>query len=256
SLKTDVKFAGEENLLTEVSIDGGKEYLGPFPSEEKVEGVDTNKSALAVSGGGGGRVPRWWVEGALLAGTEPLAETTTTVAPFKLLLTQEKDSVEIGTVECSEVKLHGAQIEAPSGRSEKDVEYAGCKVLEPHSAVENAKCEVQDRAIVTNELQATLEGPLKHEKLEFKPKAGKELGSFFIIGAGCSFAGEFKADGDMVCGYPKVEEEKVEHVLEFTGTSGSDVTLAGPDGIGTNPTDGVTVTYEDHLASHKLYSAF
>ena len=48
SLKTDVKFAGEENLLTEVSIDGGKEYLGPFPSEEKVEGVDTNKSALAT----------------------------------------------------------------------------------------------------------------------------------------------------------------------------------------------------------------
>jgi len=47
SLKTDTKFAGEENLLTEVSIDGGNEYLGPFPSEEKVEATNNNNEALA-----------------------------------------------------------------------------------------------------------------------------------------------------------------------------------------------------------------
>ncbi|HTU79240.1 MAG TPA: hypothetical protein VMF09_10825 [Solirubrobacteraceae bacterium] len=48
SLKTDTEFAGEENLLTEVSIDGGKEYLGPFPSEEKIEVTDTNKEAWGI----------------------------------------------------------------------------------------------------------------------------------------------------------------------------------------------------------------
>ncbi|HTU79995.1 MAG TPA: hypothetical protein VMF09_14670 [Solirubrobacteraceae bacterium] len=48
SLKTDARFSGEENLLVEVSIDGGKEWLGPFPEESRTESVDTNKDALAV----------------------------------------------------------------------------------------------------------------------------------------------------------------------------------------------------------------
>jgi len=197
--------------------------------------------------------PKWWVEGSLLIGAEPLAEETVVTEPFKLVLTQEKGLVEVGTLECTEVKLQGAQIEGPSSRTEKGVEYAGCKVLNPGSSVENPNCEVAGRKIVTNELVATLEGALGAEKLRFEPKAGKELAGFEIVGAGCFFKGKFRANGVMICSYQEVELELKEHPLEFTATSGTKVSLEGP--TETKP-NGITVTYKDRLASGKTYSAF
>ncbi len=197
--------------------------------------------------------PKWWVEGGLLGGSEPLAEETVTVHPFRLVLTQEKGAVEVGTLECPKVKLIGASIQAPSGRSETATEYLECKVLLPASMTENPQCEVENRKIVTNEMKATLEGALGAEKLRFEPKSGNEIAGFEIVGASCSFKGKFRANGVMICGYEEVEIEKPKHPLEFSETSGTQVTLTGP--TQTKP-NGITVTYEDSLASGKLYSAF
>jgi hypothetical protein len=199
--------------------------------------------------------PKWWVEGKLLTGSEPIAESTTVEEPFKLILTQEKVA-EIGSIQCSEVKVKGGMIEAPRARTESAVEYAGCKVFEPkpNSSVENALCHVVGAHFVTNALKGTLEGPLGSEKLKFVPQSGSEIGGFEIEGASCSFKGLFHASGDMVCNYNEVETEKVEHPLKFTPTSGSEVTLSGP--AETKPKEGVTVSYEVHLSSGKLWSAF
>jgi hypothetical protein len=243
------KFEGEPKDTLECQVAGGPFEQCGFVSKDVVK-TEESVEIRALS------EPKWWVAGSLLVGSEALAEETTVTQPFKLILTQEKGLVEIGTVECTEVKLKGAQIEAPSSRSEKAVEYGGCKVLKPASTEENPNCEVLGREITTNELSATLEGAVGAEKLRFGPKVGKELGGFEIIGASCSFKGKFRANGVMICGYEEVEIEKLEHPLAFTGTSGSNVTLEGPGGVGTRPQTGLTVTYADHLASGKLYSAF
>jgi hypothetical protein len=46
SKKATMTFAGEENLPDEASIDGGKEYLGPFPSEWNATASVTNSAEL------------------------------------------------------------------------------------------------------------------------------------------------------------------------------------------------------------------
>jgi hypothetical protein len=48
SKSSTVTFSGEENLLTEISIDGGLEYLGPFPSEEATTATDKNSAELGA----------------------------------------------------------------------------------------------------------------------------------------------------------------------------------------------------------------
>lgn len=228
--------------------------LGPFHSQQTGEAATTYSSAIEIKPESPRFTPKWWSEGKLMTGSEPIAESTTVTAPFKLTLTQEKIS-EIGSIQCSEVKVKGGTIEAPGTRTESAVEYAGCKVYEPkpNSAVENTKCIVAGSHFVTNPLKGTLEGPHGAEKLKFVPQSGSELGLFEIEGASCSFKGLFHADGDMVCNYEEVETEKVEHPLEFTPSSGTEVTLSGP--AQTEPKRGVTVSYKVHLSSGKLWSA-
>jgi hypothetical protein len=229
--------------------------LGPFHAQQTGQSETVYSSPIETRPETPRFTPKWWSEGKLLTGSQPLAESTTVTAPFKLTLTQEKIS-EIGSIQCSEVKVKGGAIEAPSTRTESAVEYAGCKVYEPkpNSAVENTKCTVAGSHFVTNPLKGTLEGPHGAEKLKFVPQSGSELGLFEIEGASCSFKGLFHADGDMVCNYEEVETEKVEHPLEFTPSSGTEVTLSGP--AQTEPKRGVTVSYKVHLSSGKPWSAF
>jgi hypothetical protein len=229
--------------------------VGPFHSQEIGAAETVYSTAIETRAESPRFTPKWWLAGKLMTGSEPIAESTTVTAPFKLILTQEKIS-EIGSIQCSEVKVKGGTIEAPSTRTESAVEYAGCKVYEPkpNSAVENTKCVVAGSHFVTNPLKGTLEGPPGSEKLKFVPQSGSELGVFEIEGPSCSFKGLFHADGDMVCNYDEVETEKVEHPLEFTPSSGTEVTLSGP--AGTPPKEGVTVSYQVHLSSGKPWSAF
>jgi hypothetical protein len=241
------KFEGGSKGVLEASFEGKAFEQAGLTSTDEV----TNEEPLEIRVV---KTPKWWVEKSLLVGTEAIAEATKVVAPFRLTLTQEKGH-EVGVVECTEVKVKGGVIEAPSSRSEKAVEFLGCKVLEPHSATENPNCKVVGRKIVTNELKANLIGPAGAEKLKFEEKAGKkELGKFEIEGASCSFKGSFKANGAMVCNYDEVETESEEHPLEFTKQSGSNVTLEGP--AETNPQEGLTLTDKVHLVSGKRWSAF
>ena len=227
-----------------------------IPSTEETVAITKGEAMIQTEPIGPPPVPKWWEEGKLLTGSEPIAEATTVTEPFKLILTEEKGAVEIGSIQCSEVKIKGGAIEAPSSRSETAVEYAGCKVYKakPNSTEVNTQCQVVGEHFVTNPLKGTLEGPPGSEKLKFVPKVGGEIGGFEIEGASCSFKGLFHADGDMVCNYEEVEKEKVEHPEEFTTTSGSEVTLSGP--ASTKPKEGVTVSYKVHLSSGKMWSAF
>ncbi|HEX3518473.1 MAG TPA: hypothetical protein VHT29_05510 [Solirubrobacteraceae bacterium] len=243
------KFEGASKDVLEASFEGKSFEQTGLTSSDEV----TNEEALEIRVV---KTPRWWVEKSLLVGSEAIAETTSVPAPFRLTLLVEKVS-EVGTVECPEVHVKSGKIEAPSSRSEKAVEFLGCKVLEPHSATENPNCKVVGGKIVTNELKANLIGPAGAEKLKFEEKAGKrELGKFEIengVGS-CSFKGKFKANGVMVCNYNEVENESEEHPLEFTKQSGSNVTLEGP--AETNPQEGLTLTDKVHLVSKKSWSAF
>lgn len=229
--------------------------VGPFHAQEIGESETLYSTAIETRAESPRFTPKWWAAGTLLTGSEPIAESTTVTAPFKLILTEEK-TAEIGSIQCSEVKVKGGAIEAPSTRTESAVEYAGCKVYEPkpNSAVENPQCAVAGSHFVTNPLKGTLEGPHGSEKLKFVPQSGSELGLFEIEGPSCSFKGLFHANGDMVCNYDEVETEKVEHPLEFTPSSGTEVTLSGP--AQTKPKEGVTVSYKVHLSSGKPWSAF
>jgi hypothetical protein len=244
------KFEGGSKDVLEASFEGKAFEQTGLTSTDEV----TNEEHLEVRVV---KTPSWWVEKSLLVGTEAIAEATKVSAPFKLILTRAEKGGEVGAVECTEVNVKSGAIEAPSSRSEKALELAECKVLEPHSTTENPNCKVVGRKIVTNELKASLIGPAGAEKLDFEEKAGKrELGKFEIEGGSCSFKGKFKANGQMVCNYNEVENESVEHPLEFTKQSGSDVTLEAPASIETNPQEGLTLTDNVHLVSKKHWSAF
>ncbi len=98
-------------------------------------------------------------------------------------------------------------------------------------------------------LKATLERVGEAIKLKFESQAaGNELAVFKINGAGCSVQGTYKINGTMVCNYPGVETESLEHPLEFTATSGSKVKVSGLSAT-------FTGTVKAWLASGQLWSA-
>ncbi len=193
-------------------------------------------------------LPKWWVEGHLLSGSEAIAEATTVTEPFKQVLFKKKLGAESGfEVQCGEVKVKNGKITGPSTREEEAIVYGACEVIgKPECAVEEAK---------TNPLTATLEGPVGAEKLKFKPKAGAgaDLIKWHILQVigkpTCAQKGFYKASGQMTCNYKEVETELGEHPLEFTAASGSKVVVNGEPA----PFSG---TDRVHLASGKLWSAF
>ena len=199
------------------------------------------------------KVPKWWVGGKLFdAGTEPLAEETTVTAPLKLQLTFKKGEGSGFTIECAKVKLKNAQIEGPSSRSEEAQVYEDCVVVgQPGCSARSISEPKGSETIATEPLSATLEGTVGHIKLKFKPKSGGRIAAYYVEGT-CNPGeeGNYEADGDMICGYPNVETEEPEHLLEFTVASKSKVKVTGASKTV------FTVTFADHLASEKLYSAF
>lgn len=77
-------------------------------------------------------------------------------------------------------------------------------------------------------LTATLEGTTKNYKLNFAPTTKNVLLEIAFSGSKCIFDEETEpVEGTMACNYPGVETESVDHVLEFTETSGSLLKLAG-----------------------------
>ncbi len=238
---TKLEGQPEDTLKSEINGLGAGTF--PFATTESV--TETVKPGLEIKTEEPPAVPKWWVEGKLLVGSEAIAETTTMVEPFKLELHGEGGSNSF-TIRCAVVKVKGGAIEAPSARSEKALVYEGCEV--------EGKPECAVGTTTSKPLKAKLEGSSGAETLKFEPEnAKKEIAKWHVTQVAgkpaCGQVGFYEADGTMICGYPAVELESAEHPLEFTASSGSKVEVAGQPA-------GFIVTYEVHLASNKLWSAF
>lgn len=195
-------------------------------------------------------VPKWWVAGKMLSGSEALAENTTVIEPFKQELFG-KGGTNPFEVQCGEVKVKKGIITGPRSREEEALVYSNCKVLKASVAL--PECEVKTTESVA--LLATLKGTVGATQLSFRAKSGAgELTGWHVLqtpGAGvptCAQKGLYHADGVMICGYTGVENELSEHPLEFTPGL-SKVTVGGVAAAFTGK-DAV------HLASGKLWSAF
>jgi hypothetical protein len=184
--------------------------------------------------------PKWWLEGELFKGKEPIAEETNVVAPLELELHGKK--VENFTIACGKVKIKSGEIEGPSSRREEAEVYEECKVVG-----KEAECTIEP--IVTRPLKAQLEGSTGATTLKFEPESGTELASYEVKGATCAVKGFYAASGEMICDYSGVETESAEHPLEFTETTGSKVKINGQEAA-------FRLTDRVHLASGKLWSAF
>lgn len=232
------KFEGQPKDVLGCDISGGGSDQCAFTSTD----VITNEEPLEI------RLlppaPVWWVEKGLLSGSEAIAEATTVTTPFELAMTG-KDIVEPFTIQCTGVKIRGGMIEAPSARSEKAVVYEGCSVPgKPTCVVGTTE---------TEPLTATLEGPAGAEKLRFVPQSGAEIATYHVTG--CAVFGAYKANGVMICNYGGVETEALEHPLEFTAASGSNVTYQF-NGKPKETAAPFTGTDKVHLQSGKNWSAF
>lgn len=162
--------------------------------------------------------PEWWVSGNPLSGSEKLAGSPTVVKPFVIASSAFK-------IECSKVGLVGGVIEQTNKNILKSFEFSSCIV------VGNTKCEVV--SFKTEPLNFPLQGEKGNLKLNFQPTSGSLVALITIkeIGATCSAKGTHKLTSGpksgMVCNYPAVETESIEHELQFGEGSGSEVALDG-----------------------------
>jgi len=188
------------------------------------------------------KAPKWWVEGALLSGSEAIAEATNVTQDFKQEMHGKPGDF---VVQCDEVKVKSGTITSPGSRSEKALAYEDCEVV--------GKSECAVATTETEPLEATLEGSAGAITLKFKPKSGTLIAKWKVNQVAgkplCVVKGLYKANGTMICGYKGVETETLDHPLEFTATSGSKVTVGG------KPAE-FTGTDEVHLASGKKWSAW
>jgi hypothetical protein len=181
-------------------------------------------STVAFTSSAQATSPAWTVEKVTLGVgmKENIAETTTVTEEFVI-----KGST--WGVKCPSVKFSAAFIEGEKTRKEKSIILEGCKAI-------GSSCKVA--TIETEPLTSTLSGTVGHYKLNFKPTSGTTVATITLSGAGCP--GALVVTGTMACNYPSVESEAVNHVLEFTATSGTElkrefektseaVTLAGKD---------------------------
>jgi hypothetical protein len=152
--------------------------------------------------------PKWWLAGNLLTGSAALAEETNVTSALKIKTTTF-------TFECKKVKIKKGFIESPSSRSEE------AEIFEECSVVSRPECSIG--ATSTKPLKAVLERVGEAIKLKFEPQTGTEVATIKVTGATCALAGSYTLTGTMVCEYPGVESETIEHPLEFTPTSGSSV---------------------------------
>jgi hypothetical protein len=168
--------------------------------------------------------PEWWIQGKVLTAEEKIAEQPKIV---KALTMTDK----LLTVECPSVKVVNGVVKPNNKNTIKALVFEGCTV------VGDANCEVP--TFDTNPLVFPLEDPTGEKgkiKLNFRPETGNTLAVVTIVskkGVTCIFAGKSELrsgeEAGMVCEYPEVEKERVEHELQFTKTSGSKVKLGGEE---------------------------
>jgi hypothetical protein len=155
--------------------------------------------------------PAWYVEGTQLASSakEAIAETTKVSTPFTIDAAGQEGK-------CSAIRVEGGDIEGEKGGAAKAIVFSECE------DVTQKGCKISP--ITTTPLKLTLEGEKSNIKLRFTPTAGSEAEIATISLSGECSVRSITLKGSMACNYPKIEEERVVHVLEFTAGSGSKLT--------------------------------
>ncbi len=156
--------------------------------------------------------PAWWVSGSLLASgaKEAVAEATKVEEPFRVKVTGL-------TTECKAITAKEAFIEG-------EKHAAGTLVFSECSVVGVENCSIAP--VTTRPLSVTLEGPKGSLKLNFKPAEGKVIYTATLSGSGCPVK-TVTVEGSMACNYPDVEKESLEHELEFSLSSGTEIKANG-----------------------------
>jgi hypothetical protein len=170
--------------------------------------------------------PQWIIEGKALSGAEPLAKSTTVTETFAIKTAVAGTSLKVA---CTSMSLPSSKIEGERTRVDSPFEMEGCTFTGPPS------CSVP-ASFPLKSLTSTLEGTAGAFKLKFAPTSGSLVMTIAVSGAGCGIAGSLEISGTMSCNYPGVETEAVNHTLEFSLTSGTElkhgsekVTLTGKD---------------------------
>ena len=165
--------------------------------------------------------PQWIVEGKALekGATEAIAKSTTVTESFSIKTTVAGVMLK---VQCTNVTLPGSLIEGERTRKDNSFEMEGCSL-----ASGPATCHVP-ATIKLKPLTSTLEGTAGSFKLKFVPTTETEVMTITFSGAECPLtAVKLVIEGTMSCNYPGVETEQVNHVLEFSLTSGTELKRAG-----------------------------
>ena len=228
SYATGVKPGDDPSVQNGVTLDKGEAMGITTTVPEPAKAFEVTDKVHLASGkmwSAFGSPPEWWVGGSPIGSSEPIAEETTMTKPFKLefALTAGEKAGSIA-IACTKEKIKNGVIESPGTRTEEAEVYEGCEVVgQPQCSVGSLGTP---GTITTNPLRATLEAGTP-EKLKFVPEAGKPIAAFEIkeIGPSCAENGfVYRANGEMICDYKEVEEEELEHPLEFqAGESKVDV---------------------------------
>ena len=170
-------------------------------------------SALASS-------PEWWVNGKVISKEEKVTSHATVIEPF--FISSPKYSAK-----CKEVTIvNGVIRPGNTNNTIESLEFGLCEI------VKQPQCGL--KGVKTVPLSFTLENPEKKpeaNKINFVPKSGSTIAEFTITGSECPVAGKVAIKSGekagMVCNYPGVEVESLEHELNFGEKSGSELTIGG-----------------------------
>jgi hypothetical protein len=196
-------------------------------------------ASFAVSAAVAQAAPEWWVSGKVIAKKEAIAGAPVVTQTIKF-------SNSKLTVACTVVKVIGGAIEPGNKDNLESLAFSGCSVPS------NSNCAVS--AIETEPLGFPLQGEKGNIKLNFRPTTGSTIAVFTVtkVGGTCTEAGTHKITSGpksgMVCNYPSVETESLEHELAFGEGSGSELEM---DGLKAS----MIGTYKFALASHSEWSA-
>lgn len=196
-------------------------------------------ASLLISAAVAQAAPEWWVAGKVIGKREAIAGTPVVTQTIKF-------SNSKLTVACTAVKVIGGAIEPGNKDNLESLTFSGCTVPS------NSNCAVS--AIETEPLGFPLQGEKGSIKLNFRPTTGLVIAVFTVSKAGgaCGEAGTHKITSGpksgMVCNYPSVEAESLEHELAFGEGSGSELEM---DGLKAS----LIGTYKFALESHNEWSA-
>lgn len=202
-------------------------------------GLVASLALLTTSAAVAQAAPEWWVAGKVIENKEAIAGTPTVTQTIKF-------SNSKLTVACGAVKVIGGAIAPGNKDNLESLIFSSCTVPT------NTNCTVT--AIETKALSFPLQGEKTKIKLNFRPASGSTIAVFTVSkGAGsCAQAGTHEItsgpSSGMVCNYPAVETESLEHELAFGEGSGSELEMDKEKAM-------LVGTYKFALASGGLWSA-